>query len=189
MGIQQHSGAATATLADDINSVAEMLRFIPAEDRDTWLRVGMALHHETGGSAAGEALWDQWSRVSEKFDVTDQRQAWRSFRSKSGGVTGATIAKLATEGGYRNGGTNGNHQLAGKTGVGAKKVEPAANAERPPTWTDVEATVLRDGYVFVEAYVYIERGVVYGEKFRFHHPNPRPKRERRFAGGTAVATC
>lgn len=33
-----------------------------AEDGASWLGVGLALHHESGGSAVGLDLWDDWSR-------------------------------------------------------------------------------------------------------------------------------
>lgn len=53
------------------------------DDRDGWYRVGMAIHHETGGSAEGLDLWNEFSRQSEKFDERDSRNVWRSFKSKS----------------------------------------------------------------------------------------------------------
>lgn len=46
-----------------------------------WLRVGMALHHETGGSRDGLALWDRWSRGSAKYKgIDDLLPHWTSFR-------------------------------------------------------------------------------------------------------------
>ena len=50
------------------------------EDRDEWLRTGMAIHHETGGSPEGFDLWCEWSEQSAKFDEKDSRVVWRSFR-------------------------------------------------------------------------------------------------------------
>src|SRR5690606_41414221 len=38
----------------------------PDMARDDWYRVGMAIHHETGGSEAGFKLWHDWSSRSEE---------------------------------------------------------------------------------------------------------------------------
>ena len=45
-----------------------------ADDRDTWLRVGMALH-----SASPDLLgeWDQWSQQSEKHSPGECARQWR----------------------------------------------------------------------------------------------------------------
>jgi len=78
--------------------IAEALRFINADDRDTWLLVGMALHHHLGD--AGRELWDRWSRGSDKFDHRDQDRTWRAFGKKSD-TTIATVFHLALRGGWR----------------------------------------------------------------------------------------
>lgn len=53
------------------------------EDRDGWYRMGMAIHHETGGSQEGFDLWCEYSRKSKKFDPKDSRYVWRSFKNNS----------------------------------------------------------------------------------------------------------
>lgn len=56
--------------------------FDPSASRDEWIRVGAALHYETGGSPEGMALWDEWSRKSDKYaGFGDIESNWRSFRS------------------------------------------------------------------------------------------------------------
>jgi hypothetical protein len=63
------------------------------EDRDGWLQVGMALHHEFGGDEAGYQLWKEFSEQSDKFDEkrpahrleqlqaeAELRAAWRRSR-------------------------------------------------------------------------------------------------------------
>ena len=46
--------------------------------RDDWIRVGMAVHHETGGG--GFAMWDEWSAGGHKYPGTEAVQAqWGSF--------------------------------------------------------------------------------------------------------------
>lgn len=48
---------------------------------DDWIKVGMAIHYETGGSEDGFALWDEWSSAGSKYKGTsDLESHWRSFR-------------------------------------------------------------------------------------------------------------
>ncbi len=45
-----------------------------------WLRVGMALHHETGGEVRGLDLWDQWSAAGASYPGRDLLEAkWDGF--------------------------------------------------------------------------------------------------------------
>jgi hypothetical protein len=50
------------------------------EDRDGWLNVGMALHHQFQGSEEGLNLWNEFSARSKKYDARDQSRVWNSFR-------------------------------------------------------------------------------------------------------------
>jgi putative DNA primase/helicase len=65
------------------------------EDRDGWLTVGMALHHEFEGSAEGLAVWNAFSRQSAKFDERDQARVWKSFESSKRPTRMATLIKAA----------------------------------------------------------------------------------------------
>lgn len=49
------------------------------EDRDGWYRIGMAIHHETGGSQEGFKLFCDWSKQSEKYDLENARERWKSY--------------------------------------------------------------------------------------------------------------
>lgn len=77
----------------------EILNDLPfdkwGEDRDGWLKVGMALHHEFGGRPEGFHLWDAWSKPSKKYDERDQRRVWRSFEDKPVSVRMATLVRAA----------------------------------------------------------------------------------------------
>ena len=59
-----------------------------ADDRDQWLTIGQALHHETRGSSEGLRLWSVWSKRSAKYSESDQRRTWASFGSRKGEVIG-----------------------------------------------------------------------------------------------------
>jgi hypothetical protein len=78
---------------DDDHRVRDALRLIPADDRETWWRVGAALKSHFGD--VGRGLWDSWSASSEKYDPRTQERIWKSFRRS--GVTIATIFHLARE--------------------------------------------------------------------------------------------
>lgn len=56
------------------------------DDRDGWLRVGMALKHEFG-SESDEAykLWCEFSGKSEKFDLKDSLRVWKSIKNRQSG--------------------------------------------------------------------------------------------------------
>lgn len=69
-----------------------------ADDRDTWLKIGMALHAEFNGGDEGFDLWSHWSRQSLKFDERDQRQKWKSFRRSGIGI--GTLFEIAKGCGY-----------------------------------------------------------------------------------------
>src|SRR5690606_14925437 len=60
------------------------------EDRDGWLQVGMALHHQYGGDETGYEKWCRFSEQSAKFDPDDQRRVWESFRNTPNPVRFAT---------------------------------------------------------------------------------------------------
>jgi hypothetical protein len=71
-------------------------------ERETWLRVGMALHKDVGG-ALGYELWCTWSqRCAEKFDPQDQLRVWRSFTRKPMGqaLQQGTVFDLAYTDGF-----------------------------------------------------------------------------------------
>ncbi len=89
-----------------ISKYAEALRWIsPDCARDDWIKVGMALHHETGGSPEGLACWHDWSKGSYKYDRAETDRQWKSFKT-GGGITGGTLTAMAIGQGYRNGDAN-----------------------------------------------------------------------------------
>lgn len=95
-----------ATLKPKLNlSLQDMetaLTFLdPDMGRDEWLRVGMALHHETDGDDTGFALWNDWSAGGGKYPDEERLRAdWDSFdrpRSHLRTVTMATVLRMVKE--------------------------------------------------------------------------------------------
>ena len=86
---------ATRNRAATVAQVEVALNNVPADDRNTWFRVGCALCHEFGED--GRLLWDAWSQGSPKYNRADQDKTWRSIRSKrlSKPITLGTVFALA----------------------------------------------------------------------------------------------
>lgn len=78
---------------------------IPVEridDRDSWVMLGQALHHQFGGSMEGFNLWMRYSAKSSKFLIGSSERAelrrYRGFgRNRRKPVTMATICQWAKE--------------------------------------------------------------------------------------------
>lgn len=77
----------TATMGLLIDDAKRYLEFINNEDFDTWLRVGMSLHHEFDGSDDALQLWNDWSATASNYSsFEDLEYRWGTFKQ-----TGATI--------------------------------------------------------------------------------------------------
>ena len=80
----------------DSTRARDFLDRIPAadaDDYDTWVKVGMALH-----SAGDDSLlqdWIRWSATSGKFEPGICQAKWKSFNASGGGVSLGTLAHLA----------------------------------------------------------------------------------------------
>ena len=82
---------------DDDERIASALEHIPADDRATWLSVGMALQSHYG--ERGRDLFGRWSATSAKYDAADLDRVWRSFGKRSG-ITIATLFHQAMQHGW-----------------------------------------------------------------------------------------
>lgn len=72
-------GLTETEIADTIADLPETW----VDDRDQWLQVGAALHHEYRGARPGFDRWCDWSRQSTKYDAKDQVRVWKSFKGNS----------------------------------------------------------------------------------------------------------
>jgi hypothetical protein len=82
---------------DNDERIADALRSISADDRQTWLEIGMALKAHLG--EAGRDLWDRWSRTSGKYDERDFHRVWHSFKNSGIGI--GTLFHHALAAGWR----------------------------------------------------------------------------------------
>lgn len=85
------------------SAIEHALGFIPADDRDTWVKCGMAIKAELG--EPGFELWDRWSARSDKYQAREAATAWRSFKTV-GGVHVGTLFHIAQQYGYQRDGNN-----------------------------------------------------------------------------------
>ena len=83
----------------EIHELRAALATIPADDRETWIEIGMALH-ATNDDHHGFDLWDQWSRTSDKYDAKDQRRVWESFSYRPEGRTISSLYYQASKHGW-----------------------------------------------------------------------------------------
>ena len=93
-------------LIDDITRarVLEALPYISANDRETWVTVGIALSN----CGFDFELWDLWSRFTDqrtgelcdKYNQEETPKIWKSFKNTKSHWNAGTIIKLAKANGY-----------------------------------------------------------------------------------------
>jgi hypothetical protein len=85
-----------ASLDLGAEEISEILKTLdPGADHDSWVRVGMALHHQFGGDHEGLELFDTWSMDSEKYKEGECAKRWDSFGDYKG--ASVTMASLKFE--------------------------------------------------------------------------------------------
>jgi hypothetical protein len=88
-----------------IEEMQDLLSYLdPSMSRDPWLKVGFALHHETGGDDTGFELWDTWSSDGDTYPGDELlRSQWDRFEQRVGrpSITMATVKWMAKEAGYK----------------------------------------------------------------------------------------
>lgn len=62
---------------DTTREVTVALNLVDSEERDTWIKMGMALKADFG--EAGFAMWNQWSSSAPNYDPSTIRKDWDSF--------------------------------------------------------------------------------------------------------------
>ncbi|MBU1117327.1 MAG: bifunctional DNA primase/polymerase, partial [Bacteroidetes bacterium] len=80
----------------DPEHVKSALEAMPADDYTRWVEVGMALKAELGEE--GFNPWDSWSQKSDKYNQSEMRGKWDSFRGT--GIAAGTLFHYAAEAGW-----------------------------------------------------------------------------------------
>ena len=87
-------------LTERVRHLAAMLQHLDSDGSyDEWIKVGMALHHETGGSEEGFAVFNEWSARGRKYPgESESRQKWASLDGYTGTrITAGTLRAMLRE--------------------------------------------------------------------------------------------
>ena len=112
--------AARGVTPEQVSELREAIAFLDADDRDTWIRSGLALR---ALGQAGWSIWTEWSKTSPKYDPVDQICVWRSF--KPAGINYESIFFAAQQQGWVN-------PLAGSLPAAVPVAVPVAAPEPEP---------------------------------------------------------
>jgi len=79
-----------------MNRISNALQFVPAQERDVWVAMAMAVKSELGDS--GFEIWYCWSQTASNYDARAARAVWKSC--KGAGITAATLFHEARLNGF-----------------------------------------------------------------------------------------
>ncbi len=82
-----------------LDDAKNYIEHIDNEDYETWVRVGMSLHHEFAASDDALALWDEWSSTASNYSsFEDIERKWHSFAQTGASlVTAHWLLKIGRE--------------------------------------------------------------------------------------------
>lgn len=83
--------------------IRDALCWVSPDDRDVWLRMGMAIHARYP-SFAGYQIWREWSDLHDtgnKFDEQDLSRVWKSFGKGNSKIEIESLFHLAQNAGWR----------------------------------------------------------------------------------------
>ncbi len=80
-----------------LDAVKEALTFVPSDDRDLWIKIGMALKDEFGDDARD--VWFDWSTTAASYNEQSATHVWKSI--KSGKVTIGSFIYEAKQFGWK----------------------------------------------------------------------------------------
>lgn len=109
-----------------------LLAFVPAENRDVWVRVGMGIKAEFGD--AGFADWDAWSQSGTGYKAADCKVVWASFRRAGVGI--GSVVQMARAGGWE-------PEKKALSADDRKRLDAAAKARRAVRAAEVESDAAR----------------------------------------------
>ena len=102
------------------NRIVSALSYIPASDRDTWLKMGMALKSELSDEE-GFSIWSDWSQSDDSYNDRDAKAVWRGI--KNGEITIGTLFYLAKDSGWQD---TGDRLILSPVEIAKKKADREA---------------------------------------------------------------
>jgi len=130
------------------------LAHVDPDDRDTWVKVGMALHSTAAPNAFG--LWTEWSQLSEKYNPADQRRVWNSFSNKPNGLHVEAIFAMAQQAGWVNPASAPAQQFSDDVSRAIAAANQQASIvivepDAPPASTPIPVPVLEEAVRWIES--------------------------------------
>lgn len=104
--------------------IREAIHFIPSTERETWVRIGMAIKSELGEE--GFDIWDAWSQDAKSYNAKAARVVWKSI-SEYGRIGIGTLFHEAKAGGWSD---NGQHQEPSPQEIARRMKARAEREER-----------------------------------------------------------
>ena len=90
--------------ADEVEAMLSCIELPPINNRDLWIQILCSVQDWSKKSPAGWKLFDAWSATQSGYNQQENRKTWDSFEP-DGGITIATLVKMAVENGYEPPGT------------------------------------------------------------------------------------
>ena len=84
-----------AQAAISLDQARQALSFIPADDRDTWVRMGMALKAEFNDAFD---VFDAWSDTASNYNAKTVAATWRSFKRSGRSGIGSLLLEAKNNG-------------------------------------------------------------------------------------------
>ncbi len=136
-GVETDSaGTSSLDAIIDQTRIKEALQKIPPDiDYPDWLAVGQGINNTLPGER-GFALWDTWSAKGEKYKPGECEKKWLTF-TPGGGITKATVFRVARESGWRESskGPISENALPTSANEGTKPSQTVPEFEFPPLET------------------------------------------------------
>src|SRR5262249_22885849 len=111
------------------SEIREALDSIPADDRDVWVQMGMAVKSALPGKG-GFRLWDKWSQGADNYDSKAAQAVWKSI-DENGPTKIGSLFHEAKKHGWKPKPTK-------------KPRKPKAEPEKPPGITLAEYAALKN---------------------------------------------
>ena len=78
----------------DASEVISALSYVPAEDRDTWVKMAFAVRGALGNEY-GFQVWESWSKTASSYNAASARNVWRGAQPRAAGITVGTLFHVA----------------------------------------------------------------------------------------------
>jgi len=66
--------------SEEIKEIRSALSYLSSDNRDTWIKIGLAL--KSTGSPSAYGLWNEWSQTSDKYNPDDMEKRWNGLKPK-----------------------------------------------------------------------------------------------------------